>query len=105
MGTEVHQVTDIGRLFQLNRFEQIESALNYGNVSAVRQLAMAVRAEYVGAHDGFRDAVATTLTYVARSYGPEIGEQVGREAIKKLQPAGDPPQYAQAGLRHRVKAI
>jgi len=98
-------MNDIRDLFRQNRFEQIEAALNRNDVSAVRRLAMAVRGEYVGAHDGFRDAVAKTLAYIAGTRGPEIGERVGRECIEELQPAGDPPQYAQADLRQRVKAI
>jgi hypothetical protein len=105
MGTEVHQVTDIGRLFQLNRFEQIESALNYGNVSAVRQLAMAVRAEYVAAHDGFRDAVALTLAHISGKFGSVIAERIGRLDIEKRVSGGELPPYGQIHLRERVKAI
>lgn len=98
-------ISDLAAQFQRDRFGQLEALLERGNTRGIRQLAMAVRAEYVPVHDGFRDAVALTLGWLARTYGPETGEQVGRMCVEKLMAAGDPPQYSQAGLRDRVKAI
>ncbi|MBX3061398.1 MAG: hypothetical protein KF726_00380 [Anaerolineae bacterium] len=91
--------------FQKNRFEQIEDALRIGDVRAVRQLAMAVRAEYVPVHDGFRDTVALTLGYLAKTYGAQMGESVGQTCVEKLMAGGDPPQYSQNSLKDRMKSI
>jgi hypothetical protein len=96
---------DVGDLFKRDRFEQIETALGQGNVAVVRQLAMAVRAEYVIVHDGFRDAVALTLAYIAREFGPEVAENIGKQDVRERLSGGNLPPYWQQDIRQKIKAI
>lgn len=91
--------------FATDRFTSIGLALDRADLRSAREHAMALRAEYVPVHDGFRDAVAGTLTHLARRHGIETAEKIGQLTIQRLMGAGDPPQYAQAGLRERVRAI
>ena len=102
---EKMEIKELASLFEKDRFEQIKEALGAGDVRRVRELAMAVRAEYVPVHDGFRDAAALTLAYLYETYGLEKGEAMGRACIEKAMPEGDPPQYAQADLRDRIRTI
>ena len=99
------EIRELASLFAKDRFEQIKEALGSGDTRGVRELAMAVRAEYVPVHDGFRDAASLTLAYLYRTYGLEKGEAMGRACTEKAMPEGDPPQYAQADLRDRIRTI
>ena len=105
MSQEKIKIKELASLFERNRFEQIKQALGTGDVRRVRELAMAVRAEYLPVHDGFRDAAALTLAYLCETYGMQKGEAMGRECIEKAMPGGDPPQYAQADFGDRVRTI
>ena len=98
-------IDQLAELFRKNRFERLEEAIEAGDLPKVRELAMAVRAEYVPAHDGFRDTIAHTLAHLVRRFGPAEGEAIGRSCVEKSMESGDPPQYSQADLRERVKTI
>ena len=99
------QATALPEFFKKTRFEHLEDAIKRGDTVQVREHAMAIRAEYVPVHDGFRDTIALTLAWLVDTYGDEEGEAIGREVVEKSMEGGDPPQYSQAGLRDRVKAI
>jgi len=105
MSVEIHPDTDIAQLFQKNRFEQIEAALKDGNLPAVRRLAMAVRAEYVDVHDGFRDAVALTLAYVANNFGSDVADRIGQLDVQKRLSGGELPPYGQQDIRQKIRGI
>lgn len=93
------------RSLMRSRFDQLEDAIRDGDIVTARELAQAVRREYVVAHDGFRDAIAATLSHAVDVSSPEEGEAIGRRVVEYLMQGGDPPQYTQPSFAGRLKAI
>jgi hypothetical protein len=47
--------------FTHNRFDRLDDAIRDDDIVTARELCRAVRAEYLIAHDGFRDAIAAAF--------------------------------------------
>lgn len=91
--------------FSRTRFDALEAAITDGHADEVRRLTTLARAEYVPVHDGLRDTVGATLSYAVDATSPEEGEAIGQRVIERIMAGGDAPQYGQADLRSRVRAI
>jgi hypothetical protein len=91
--------------FTRTRFDQLDDAIRANDIVSVRQLARAVREEYVVAHDGFRDAIAASMSFAVDASTPEEGEALGRRVVEDGLQDGEPRQYAQADFLERLKAI
>jgi hypothetical protein len=104
METEAVVRNDVQSLVR-TRFDRLDDAIRAGDIVGVRALARAVREEYVVAHDGFRDAIAASISRAVDASTPDEGEALARRVVEVGLQGGDPPQYAQSGLAERLKAI
>jgi hypothetical protein len=91
--------------FTRNRFDRLDDAVRDDDIVTARELCRAVRAEYLIAHDGFRNAIAAALSHAVNVTSPEEGEALGRRVAESSMEGGDLPQYAQASIVDRVRTI
>jgi hypothetical protein len=87
------------------RFDQLAAAVAGGDLSRVSAVQAALKAEYLLAHDGLRNAVARTIAEAVRIAGPVEGEAAGRRVVLGLMGDGDVPQYSQGSMMDRLDAI
>ncbi|MCY4086261.1 MAG: hypothetical protein OXG37_05070 [Actinomycetia bacterium] len=96
------------REFERTRFDQIEDAINAGDLERVQELADAVQREFVPVHDGFMDTVTAILSHFVDLTSPEQGEEIGLRVMERhmagpwfdqyLGAHGDSPE----SLRQRI---